>query len=255
VRVDSVVFQKMRRCSCVEPLTGILPKIFAILSLPSLIDRDGIGRRRRFCDSMVETVGQSDDRVLRARRRQCLHRKWDMDHSGCPRYDLANRSVAQRTDQRIWPNHARLKWNSIAGNAYIELMLVLPILVAIFLGLATLVSLFLGHVAVTQAAEQGVQALAAGDNAQQVSQIVATTLNQEGYAGDPTTTSAVNGNSHSVTVSVPYTLWNTGGTTTIAASETLTTLSTAGSSGSATSAGGGGGGGSGGIVYHHFPMW
>ncbi|PSR20423.1 MAG: hypothetical protein C7B45_14940 [Sulfobacillus acidophilus] len=132
-------------------------------------------------------------------------------------------------------------------------MLVLPILTAIFLGLATLVNLFLGHVAVTQAAEQGVQALAAGDNAQQVSQIVATALDQEGYQGNPTTSIVVDGNSQSVTVKVPYMLWNTGATTTIAASQTLTTLPSTQSAGSATSSGGGGG--NGGVVYHHFPMW
>ncbi len=204
---------------------------------------------------MVETMEQSDGRVLRPRRRQRLHRKWDMDHRGGTSHDLTDRSFAQRLNQRFWPNYSKSQRDSITGNAYVEMLLVLPVLIAVFLGLATVTSLFLGKMAVSQAAEVGAQALVAGQSSSEVAQAVTDTLSQEGYQGTGVDTAeTINGDSDTLRVSLPYTLWNTGTSTTISAVRTLTTMT--GSSSSAGSSGGGGsGGGSGGYIYHHFPMW
>lgn len=139
-------------------------------------------------------------------------------------------------------------------------MLVLPVLVAVFLGLATVASVLMGKMAISQAAEQGAQELASGGNAALVNQIVSRTLTQEGFSGTATTQMTTNGLQKSVTVSMPFALWNTGGTTTLSASRTLTMLpSTSTSSGTSgnvsTAPPASGGGGGGGYVYHHFPMW
>ena len=139
------------------------------------------------------------------------------------------------------------------------MILVLPILVAVFLGLATVTSMFLGKMAVSQAAQNGVQAWAAGGSVLQVDQVVASTLNQEGYHGVPSTTASAQGNAKTVSVTVPYTLWSTGGATHIAVSRTLTILPKVTSQTSPspviTVGGSSGYGGGGGYVYHHFPMW
>ena len=173
--------------------------------------------------------------------------------------DIAHRSLAQRFNYRFRANYSRSERDSIAGNAYIEMILVLPILVAVFLGLATVTSMFLGKMAVSQAAQNGVQAWAAGDSVLQVDQVVASTLNQEGYHGVPSTTASAQGNAKTVSVTVPYTLWNTGGATHIAVSRTLTILPKVTSQKSPspiiTVGGSSGYGGGGGYVYHHFPMW
>lgn len=181
--------------------------------------------------------------------------------------DIAHRSATQRVSHRFWSNYEQPQWDSVAGNAYIEMMLVLPVLVAVFLGFATVASLFLGNMAVSQAAQNGVQALASGQSAAEVAQVVSETLQQEGYHGVPTTTTITSGNRQTVDVSLPYTLWNTGSSTSISAERTLTTLSNSNQKVSQSAGGGGGsggttvspvstggGGGNGGTVYHHFPM-
>jgi hypothetical protein len=135
------------------------------------------------------------------------------------------------------------------------------VLFGIFVGVATLGGVFMVHVAVANAAEAGVQALANGQTPTQVTNVVASTLAQEGFDGVPTTTATNNGPTHAVTVSVPFQLWNTDTLATISATQTLTTLTSSaqGSTSSSTTSSptiipiyvNGGGG----YVYHHFPMW
>ena len=133
----------------------------------------------------------------------------------------------------------------------------LPVLIAVFLGLATVASMMMGKMAVSQAAEQGVQALASGDSPATVNQVVTQTLQHNGVTAAATTSTVDHGSTKSVTVSLPYRLWNTGGSTVLSASRTLTTIASP-ASGSGSGASGPpatGGGGGGGYVYHHFPMW
>lgn len=128
-----------------------------------------------------------------------------------------------------------------------------------FLGLATVAGMFFGQMDISQAAETGVQALAAGQNTATVDSLVAATLAREGYQGAaPTTSAMVQGSTSTVTVSVPFTLWNTGAATQLTAARSLAAPpSPAAPSGGTpvTSSGSGGGGGGGRYVYHHFPMW
>jgi Flp pilus assembly protein TadG len=134
------------------------------------------------------------------------------------------------------------------------MLLVLPVLIAVFLGLATASSLFLGKIAVSQAAQNGVQAWAAGESPTQVDQVVEATLTSEGYDHAQSTISTTsNGASRTVAVSVPYRVLNTGATTSLAAERTFTMASS--NPAPPPSSGSGGGGGGGGYVYHHFPMW
>ena len=200
---------------------------------------------------MANNLGRSTGFAVFKARWQRLHREWHLDNSGRLGDDLAHRGAPQCLNHRLRANNEQPQRDSVAGNAYVEMLLVLPILIAVFLGLATVASLFLGKMAVSQAAEAGAQALASGQNQTAVARVVSNTLHQEGYQGTGfNTKETINGASDSVTVSLPYTLWNTGAATTLRAARTLTTVS-----GSGSSSGSSGGGGGGGIIYHHFPMW
>ncbi|WP_338055148.1 TadE/TadG family type IV pilus assembly protein [Sulfobacillus harzensis] len=138
-----------------------------------------------------------------------------------------------------------------------ELLLVLPVLTAVFLGMVTVASLFLGNVAVSQAAEQGVRAWAGGASTASVTETVAAALRQEGISATPVTQFANQGSAKSVTVTVPFKLLNTGTIGSVSASRTITSAASApvGSGPSGPVGGGGGGQGGGGVVYHHFPRW
>jgi Flp pilus assembly protein TadG len=140
-------------------------------------------------------------------------------------------------------------------------MLVLPVLLAIFLGLATVGGMFFGQMDVSQAAEAGVQALAAGQGSAAVNGAVSGALLRTGYRGaPPTTRTSISGGIRTVTVSIPFTLWNTGAAATLTAARTIAVGQGApepssgnGAPGVGTSGGGSTGGG--GYIYHHFPMW
>ena len=131
-------------------------------------------------------------------------------------------------------------------------MLVLPVLMAVFLGMATVGRLFLEHVAVGQAAEQGIQAWASGQTSGEAVAAVDQTLSRQGVAG-ATVTASQNGHVRTLTVAVPVTLWNTGKAAAVTASRTFVTLSSAQNPSPVSPPGGGGSGGP--PVYHHFPMW
>lgn len=210
---------------------------------------------------MVDIVERAGGRILGPRRGKRLHRKRDMDHCRGAGDDFAHRIVKKRLNQRLWPNYSKSQYHSVAGNAYIELLLVLPVLVVVFLGLATVASLFMGNVAVSQAAEQGVLAWSTGDSTSAVGQVVNTALAQQGYRGTaPTTTFVASGNMKTLTVSVPMKVLNLGTLSTVSSSRSITTVapqSVSPSPAPAPTSGGGGGShqGGGGTVYHHFPMW
>lgn len=138
-------------------------------------------------------------------------------------------------------------------------MLVLPVLIAVFLGIATVARLFLGNMAVSQAAELGVQAWSQGGSAASVDGVVNATLVQEGYHAQAATQLISTGTLRRVSVSVPVNLWNTGQVATVSASRTMVSAPAAGSTGgggvSNGGSGGSGNGNGGGYIYRHFPMW
>lgn len=133
------------------------------------------------------------------------------------------------------------------------MMLVLPVLMAVFLGLATVGRLFLEHVAVGQAAQQGLQTWAAGQSTAAAETAVNQTLADQGLTG-ATVTASQSGSVRTLTVAVPVTLWNSRNPATITASRTFATLPSGTPAPKPVTHGGGGGGG-GTAGYHHFPMW
>ncbi len=129
-------------------------------------------------------------------------------------------------------------------------MLVLPVLIVVFLGVSTVASLFMGNMAASQAAEQGVVAWASGGSPSVVASVVSQTLVQEGYHVTPVTRLSSTDGVKSVSVLIPLNLWDSGRVATVAASRSVST-----GAGVAPVPSGGGGSGGGGYVYHHFPMW
>ncbi len=138
------------------------------------------------------------------------------------------------------------------------MMLVLPVLMVVFLGLATVGGLFLDHVAVGQAAQQGLQTWAEGQSSRGAEADVNRVLASQGISGASITASR-SSNVRTLRVSVPVRLWNTGKTATVTASRSMASLPAPGQSpppqGPPVTTGGGGGGGGTTIIYHHFPMW
>ncbi len=197
-------------------------------------------------------VAGSTGRTTFKKRGQCIHRERDLDHRGGVGDDRPHRITKNRISTRFWSNHAKSRNHSVAGNAYIELLLVLPVLVTVFLGLVTVASLVMGNMAVSQAAQDGVTAWASGDSISSVEATVADVLQQEGVQANPVTTLVSHGGQKSVTVSIPMKILNTGTVGTVSASRTITALASPSSGGTVT---GGTGRGQGGVVYHHFPRW
>lgn len=132
-------------------------------------------------------------------------------------------------------------------------MLVLPVLMSVFLGLATVGRLFVAHVAVGEAAQQGIQAWETGQSSAAAEARVAQTLAGQGLTGASVTASQT-GTVRTLTVAVPVTLWNNGKAATLTASRTFATLPSGTQSPQPVPHGGGGGAG-GTAGYHHFPMW
>jgi len=255
VSTEPVGFHSECNRSAVEPFTGILRQLFGMLFLPRK-KRRGISVRRRFRETMGDTMGRSLSRIHGEKRGERLHRKWNMDYRSCTGHDNADRVPAKCFDNRVWTNYSESQHDSIKGNAYIELMLVLPILVLVFLGLATVVSLFMGNMAVSQAAELGAVAWSNGQNSADVDGVVNQTLSSEGYTGSPTTSLASDGDIKTVTVTIPMHLFNLGRAGSVSASRSVTSIAAPPTTSPTTSSpSGGGGSGGGGYIYHHFPMW
>lgn len=205
---------------------------------------------------MAYYLDDSRGRIVAQDRRKRFYRKRDLDNRGGSRHDSAHRNLARCLSQSFWPNHPKSRHHRVAGNAYIELMLVLPVLVAVLLGLVTVGGLIVGNVAVGQAAEQGVQALATGQSATSVDQLVDQSLINEGFHQTPTVTQTNQGHMQEVMVSVPYPLLLTHQTATIEASRSIAMPPNNGGSSPPPPPSGSGGnssGGSGGYVYRHFP--
>lgn len=136
--------------------------------------------------------------------------------------------------------------------------MVLPVLLFVILAVVTVAGMVMEHMAVGQAAENGVEAWIKGHSTADVRTVVDNTLTAEGYHNQTgvTTTLTSQGTLHTVLVTFPE--YAVGGTH-VGQGGVARSMDFSASSEPTTPVGGGGGagggGGGGGIIYHHFPMW
>ncbi len=154
---------------------------------------------------MAGTLGRATRRVIETERGQRLYRKWDLDNNRRSGDDTAHRGLAQRVGQCVWSNHQQFERYSIKGNAFLEIVLVLPLFWLLVSGLVGTFQYIAESYAVGQAAEAGVVALASGASVALVQQDVVQVLNQEHYNTGGLVMRAVVGSPvDSVTVALPF---------------------------------------------------
>ena len=133
-----------------------LPAFFSLcLPYRHPFGRTGIPRRR-YREAMGKRMGPSAGRMAWKKRRKCVHRERHLDNYRCSRDDYPDRGAPQFPGQRVWPNHQQPQRDSVAGNTYIELLLVIPVFMSLILGVVTVLNVTQENFAAGQAAENGV---------------------------------------------------------------------------------------------------
>ncbi len=170
-----------------------------------LPEGDGIEVRRRFRETMGRNLGQTLGRIYGQTRGQRFHRKRDLDNNSRSGDDYPHRGVAQRVGQCFWSNYQQSEHHSIKGNAFLEIVLVLPLFWLLISGLVGTFQYIAESYGVGQAAEAGVVALASGLAVTVVQHDVVQVLAQEGYSTvGLTLTTTVGSPVDSVKVVLPF---------------------------------------------------
>lgn len=200
---------------------------------------------------MVQTLGSAVGRICSPERWQRLYRKRDLDNYSRIGHDIAHRGFAKCISQRIRANYQQSQFHSVTGNAFIELLLVLPVLLLLILGLVTATTLTMANLSAGQAAENGLSVWVQGNSQIEASQAVTNTLVADGYSAQGISDRFYTQNAmRSVEVSIPVYLWDVGRVGQVNVTRTGPPLPA-----TSPSVSGGGGTGQPIVILHHFPMW
>ncbi len=169
---------------------------------------------------MVEYPGTKTRRQIERSKRKRLYRKWYLDHYRGARHDTPDRSPTQCISWRFQPNHQQSQCHSlthipaphIAGNSFIELLLVLPIFLTVMMGSISIFLWVQESYAAGQAAQVGVSTWASTGNLLLARNAIDQALQAEGYSSHVAWTAYTQrGSLDVVTVSLPFrsTFWPT----------------------------------------------